>query len=641
MLNSHYRQIFTAMLLSFALLMLLRIALFLLYPNDFSSLTFSETVQSFFMGFRVDMSTLFVFLALPILMATFPIKAILNRRYRQFIGLLMALIMIGILFLVIGDMIYFSFVHRHIASELLILARDTDLLVDMALDMYLNVSLGSLLLAGLLIYVYIKIFSTKLESKSFGKKEYLLFFIIIITIFMGVRQSVQGRSFGIPDAFAVSKVASGNLAINGLFSAYRSSKSKRHIDNSKLDMPLVQTLFKSDKTVFSDKGFPLMRQFVDEKKAKNYNVVIILLESWSAKFVDSFGHNNFNATPNFDKLAQESLKFENFYANGQRSIEGITAMLAGITQPSDFPNIGWGLELNNLSYIGNIAKQHNYSTIAMQSSNRNSFHIDGITALAGFDDYSGAEDMAQGERESKTTQPKFGTWDGNMFRHLHQKLNAAQEPFISFGFSATTHSPFYSPGKEWEIYPHDNGSYYGYLNTLHYADAMLGEFMDAARLTPWFKNTIFIFTADHTLGFDIDEAHAKKEQTFMHEDSTLAKHHIPLLIYAPDILKPKKVNFLASQSDIFVSIVDILGFDDAFASTGNSLFDESVQRRSVYLREGNSIIFSEDNSTILMNAGKIMQSNINESDTKKFTRSLESLDTGLSHLLVKNRWAKP
>ncbi len=630
--KSIYRQVFAAVIISFTILMGLRVWLYFLYPADFATLNSTEALLSFLMGFRVDMSTLFTFLALPILMALFPVKGVLNPLYRKAVALLWSVVLTTIIVVIIGDILYFSFVHRHLASELSIIMQDMDILTEMAKSFYLTELIVTTVAMLLLITLFLKIFAAPVTIQTFSKRDYFKFFVIILVLALGIRQHVTGRSFGIPDAFVVSKSASGNLAMNGFFSVYRSHKGNGKIDLGKMDVNATRRLLDSPRTTFVSSDYPLMRRFIDAKE-KPYNVMIILLESWSARFIDSYAGTEYGVTPNFDRLARESLKFTNFYANGQRSIEGVTAMFAGITQPTGLPNIGWGLELNNLSYLGGLAKKHGYTTMAMQSSGRRSFRLDSLTSIAGFDEYYGSEDMPDGERESKERKPKFGTWDGNMFRLLHEKLNGLSEPFMSFAFTSTTHSPFYSPGEAWEKYPHDVTSHHGYFNTLYYADMMLGEFFDAVKKEPWFDNTVFILTADHTLGYGVDQAVLKT-------DSVLQRHHIPLLIYAPKVFSPRSSDLIGSQSDIFPTVIDMLGWDDPFASTGQSLFDKQNDRQ-IFYREGNNIGLATPDTQLLYNGKKVMDEHGDTQSVANLKKDLLTLDQTLSGLITQNRWSQP
>ena len=630
--SSVYRQTFAALIISFSILMGLRLWLYFSYPADFAMLDTAEMLLSFFMGFRVDMSTLFTFLSLPILLALFPVKGVLNPSYRKLVSLLWSLILIVIVGVIVGDILYFSFVHRHLSTELSIIIQDVDIVIETAISFYPGELITTVAAILLLVTLFLKIFTIPVTAQVFSKPDYFKFFIVVLVLILGIRQHLTGRSFGIPDAFTGSKSASGNLAINGFFSVYRSHRGIGKIDTGKIDVNATRRLLDSARTNYVSTDFPLMRQFIDAKEHPN-NILIILLESWSARFIDSFSGTDYGVTPNFDRLADQSLKYTNFYANGQRSIEGVTAMFAGVTQPTGLPNIGWGLELNNLSYLGALAKKHGYATMAMQSAGRRSFRLDSLTSIAGFDTYYGSEDMLDGVRENRERKPRFGTWDGNMFRLLLEKLNGLSEPFISFAFTSTTHSPFYSPGEEWERYPHDTSSHYGYFNTLYYADMMLGEFFEAAKKESWFDKTVFIITADHTLGIGVDQAIIKT-------DTVLQKHHIPLLIYAPNTFSAQSSNLLGSQSDIFPTIIDLLGWDDPFASTGQSLFDKPNQRH-VFFREGNNIGMATSDAQLLFNGKKIMDKKGDGQSVAKLKKDLLVLDQTLSGLTTQNRWSQP
>jgi len=217
----------------------------------------------------------------------------------------------------------------------------------------------------------------------------------------------------------------------------------------------------------------------------------------------------------------------------------------------------------------------------MQSSKRGSFRVDSITKMAGFDDYYGAEDMPLIGDEDKNSKPRFGTWDGNMYDLLHKKLSVQKEPFLSFAFTSTTHTPFYSPGKKWEAYEHNNKNLFGYLNTLKYADDKLGLFMEKARQEPWFDNTIFIFMADHTIGFGNDSAMFKGTDIKI-ENRDLEEMRIPLVIYAPKIFKAKTIETIGSQADIIPTLAELLKWEGSFSTLSNSIVSPKKEGFAIF-----------------------------------------------------------
>jgi phosphoglycerol transferase MdoB-like AlkP superfamily enzyme len=382
-----------------------------------------------------------------------------------------------------------------------------------------------------------------------------------------------------------------------------------------------------------------MRKY-SKKEKKNYNVVIVLLESFGAEHIDGFTHyKELNITPYFKKLSNEGLKFTNFYSNGYRSIFGITSVFTGLTIPAGANYLGKGLELSNISYLGTVAKQNGYSTISMQSSNRRSYRVDAVSALAGFDQYYGAQDMPNVEEVEEGRKTKTGTYDFNMLDFYHKKLNTMKEPFLGFAFTSTTHPDYHLPSKKYERYPHDLKNYLGKLNAYIYTDDAIRRFMEGVKNEPWFDRTIFIFTADHGSG-DALRPLARKYRPDDVRLPSIEHFRIPLIIYAPKIFKPQELKTLGAHNDIFPSIVDLLGWDAEITTMGSSLFDKDVAKRFVYFYAGNLIGFISDEGYIKYNFKDIVETSANKEDTQKLKKLLFSVDTAEATLLEKNRWAK-
>ena len=332
-----------------------------------------------------------------------------------------------------------------------------------------------------------------------GVTRILWVFFVVIFLFLGARGTVFRKPFGIADAFINNKLATGNLAINGFYSFYRTAFSKKgtfkpyFMPYSKAEEILKEMIY-SERTTYTSKKYILERRFTRYLKSDRIplhpNIVVVLLESFSAEYIDSFNKGvgvKFGVTHNFDRLAHEGLRFTNFYANGIRSLDGITSILAGFVRPMGVDYLGNGLELTKISYLPRLLKREGYHNIMMQASWRRSLRVDSISRFTGFDEYFGAEDMWC--KGSEKGHPILGIWDRCMYEFIIKKLDQTKQPFFLFAFSAATHIPFYSPGKQWEKYPHSNGSVTGFLNTLYYADWAIGRFIEEARERDWFKNT--------------------------------------------------------------------------------------------------------------------------------------------------------
>lgn len=637
MFKNQITQITPLIFFSFIVMMAIRFTLLNFYPDDFLDLTSSEFYASLLMGFRVDMITIFTFSTLFILLLLFVKKT----KIRAYIGLAWAGVLNTIFILSFSDVLYYDYIHRHISNEIFNLADDWDIIIGMAFGSMLLYTLTALLLSAAFLYFVYKIFSEKLENFISGKKLFITAFVATLLLFLGIRNNLGGKSFGSSDAYAVNKVSSGNLALNGFFTIYRTAKQSPKHNLMKLDqaIEITQAAMHSKNAPFADKEYPLVREYSAQEKPK-YNVVIVLLESFGAEHLDGFTHyKELGVTPYFKKLSNEGLKFTNFYSNGYRSIFGITSIFTGLTIPYGFQYLGKGLELSKLNYLGKVAKENGYSTLAMQAGNKRSYRVDAVSALAGFDDYYGAEDMPNVETVDEGRAPLTGTYDFNMLDFYHKKLNTMQEPFMGFAFTDSTHSDFYLPSKKFERYPHDLKNYNGSLNAYIYADNAIERFMEGVKHEPWFERTIFIFTSDHGSGDALNPI-AKEYRPNDKPMASIEHFRIPLIIYAPKIFKPEVIQTLGCHNDIFPTIVDMLGLKAQIATMGTSLFDKDVAKRFAYFFAGNLIGLVTDEGYIKYNFKNIVESSVDANKTQELKELLFAADTVEAKLLEKNRWAK-
>ena len=640
-MRNRYIQTFSAFLLSFMLMMGLRLFFLLRYPEDFSSLNNLELFQTLLMGGRIDIITLFTFTGIFMLILTLPFKFLSSVKLRQGIALLWAGMIIAISTISMSDILYFEFSRRHLSSEVFNIGNDTDLIIGMAFGSFLFYTIGAIILSLLLFYFFTKLFKNEIKPLTSKTKAWVASFFILVLIVAGIRGTITGsKSMGVADAFAVNKVCSGNLALNGFFCIYRSGKKKnQHIlMDTNLAVKTTKALLSSTSTSFVNDNYPLMREYkVSEKKT--YNVVIVLLEGMGAEHIDGFTHYpELNVTPYIKELSQKGLKYNNFYSNGYRSIFGITSVYTGISLPSGFDYLGKGLELSNLSYLGHMALNNNYDTLAMQGANRRSYRVDAVSKLAGFKQFYGAEDMPNIEEVEGNRKAHTGTYDHNLLQFYHKKLNALKEPFLGFAFTSTTHSDFHLPSSKYEKYPHDLKDYNGYLNALVYTDTAIKKFMQKCEKEPWFKNTIFIFTSDHGSG-DAANPISKKLRGNFTSLQSVEHFRIPLIIYAPHIFKAKELNTLGSHVDIFPTIVNYLGWEGKFSVLGNSLFDTNVSNRFVLFNGGQISGLIREKDYLMYNYKNIVETN--SSDPQALLQEFKAVDTAQSHLIETNRWLKP
>jgi len=628
------KLIFFLVLLQILMFSIFRVASYIYHFDLYDNLDSFHTIIAFLDGIRFDISILFTFSGIFLLFILFPVKKTV---YYKILLIFLILLFNIYFFILTADILFFENVKRHISDEIILMSNDLFFFVNYIKGNYLFYFMIFVLLS--INYYSIKKLFQWTNHNLNGKKQKtnMVSFItatiifIFVSIFL-IRGTPDGRPINIIDAFSKGSNQYGNLVLNGVFTAYHSSRaykpsSKQHM-NEKIAFEKASEFILEDYEYIPDKNYPLTKKYklVNSMEEKKYNIAIILLESWTCKFIDSFSGKNYKVTPNIDKIFNESLVFKNFYANGQRSIFGITSTLVSIPQIHGLPYLGKGLEISNIFRPAKYFNSKGYNSIAVQSSKRRSFRVSSIAKALGFKEFYGMEDIPVVFDYETDETPNFG-WDYDTLDFLFHNLDSSKKPFFSFVFTGTTHEKYILPHKKFEKYPHQSYGLNGYLNTLFYSDYSLGVFFEKAKKTDWFKNTIFIITADHAIG--------------KFQENTLDdKFKIPLLIYAPYIIKPEISDKLGSQVDIIPTILDITGSNSSFAGIGKSLMKKS-DKRFAFLNNGGLITFLTDQGKIDIAGNKIIETDLQDKNQINFLKeTFFAIDQSIYQSIKNNKFYK-
>ncbi|MCK4865674.1 MAG: sulfatase-like hydrolase/transferase [Gammaproteobacteria bacterium] len=615
----------TLLLLSIAMVVfsIVRFIFWLSYPDAFSQLSVYETISAFVNGLRFDGSVFARFIILPFILMAFPLAWLDKRAWFDIWAWLFFIVLIGSTLLLLADIIYFEHVKRHLAYELILIKDDINFVFDFMRHGYIGALVLFALFTLALGWVWLTILRRPIKKSNWAPVKYIATFLFILIIGRG---GVSGKLIEIIDAYGTGNSAYGHLSLNGVFTtmafALNMDNTNHHFFSEE---EAIATLGKH-RTII-DPEYPLMKK--NEGKATGYNVVFVLLESWNFDHVDSFGNNGYKVTPNFDALAAEGIRFTHFYAAGQRSIEGVQTTLTGIPALKGLPRLDAGIGVSNFTRLGSIAKDNGYETLFVQSSNRDSFKISGITAAAGFEYFYGREDIPLIGEYPDPEEATFG-WDYDTLMFFKSKLDGLKEPFLAYTFTGTTHEPYADPGKKFHVQPHNAQGEAGFLNTVKYADWSLGQFIAAAKKQPWFDNTIFIFTADHA--------------NHLQKGGFLKSFHTPLLIYSPKLFKAKEDKTISSQLDIMPTIIELLGFTTEYTSVGESIFNKKSGYAFTTMG-GTAIAIINDKAYLKHSLKNRLEAEIYapEKGTVDFDameKHLLSLDQMSYELLRDNRWSR-
>jgi phosphoglycerol transferase MdoB-like AlkP superfamily enzyme len=286
-----------------------------------------------------------------------------------------------------------------------------------------------------------------------------------------------------------------------------------------------------------------IRRVIDNPgQPKRLNVVLVTIESLSAKYLGSFGDTR-GLTPNLDQLRKQSLSFSNFYATGTRTDRGLEAI--SLSMP---PTPGRSIvkRVGRESGFGSLGQQfraQGYDSVFLYGGRG---YFDNMNAFFGGNGYRIVDQSSVAEADM-VFQNAWGMSDEDIYTQTLKVADAdhaAGKPFFLQLMTTSNHRPYTYPDGRVDIPSGD-----GREGAVKYTDYAIGQFLAQARDKPWFKQTVFIFVADHTAGS------AGKE------DLPVANYHIPLFIYAPAHIQPREFSDVASQIDLAPTLLGLLNMD--------------------------------------------------------------------------------
>ncbi len=581
--NAYSRMllIFLACLLPFTLM---RLALYLIYPGDFRSLGVMQVIEAFAVGLRFDISMVAMVIGIPLLtMLMLPFRWSHHVYWQRLWGWFIFITLLLLIFMMATDTIYFGTVHRHVGAEINTIQSDMASMVMLALSQYSGALFlfGLITVAGIFFWRYLTHHIPAAPTRIWMRLVSILAGLLLLVI-LG-RGGISGKPISVGEAFFSNSLPQGYLALNGAFAIARALNDIA--PPPKVFMPQTEAIARTHDYLvgkgkpFYKRDFPLYQQAGAVSHKDKPNVVVLMLESWSAIHIDSMRKQMnlppLGVTPNFDSLVKQGRLYTHFYANGQRSIQGAAAVLASLPTLPGMPFLGEGQEQNQQSFLGELAQSQGYKTIFLQSSDRVSLRFNAIAARAGFSSYLANEDIPE-LHEHKKAASTWGTWDHNTFQEANKLFATAHKPFLGYIFTSTSHVPWLIPDERWKKY--SGGSNIDKaLNAIYYTDWALGEFIKSAKQAGYYDNTIFVLLADHASEF------------VENVENVPNLFHIPLLIVGPGV-KTGLDERIGSQFDIMPTVIDIAGWPVGHSGLGRSLFDNSRINERAALTVSDNVI---------------------------------------------------
>lgn len=517
-----------------------RILFSIQYWGKLSDVSTGEWLLAFVYSFRLDLATASALAFLPFVARLIEHYGKWKWNYRIFRIILMTLLFI-VVCVQAGETVAYGEWNHKLSSRVFMHLSNPD-------EVARTASYGMILwftFYAVIQYVFgwwlAKKFFKRLEKPTYqlNLKHVLVFPIQLgvvgISLFLLLRGGWQQIPLNIASAIYSNKAAANDLSVNSL---YYFSKSYLQYNRSNIDlyMPKVnkELAVKKIKQLYS---YPKKHNRYFLKNSRP-NVIVIVLEGWSAEAIGCLGPTK-GATKNFDRLASQGVLFTNIYATATTSEIGNSSIFSG--NPA-IPEVSISMQPEKhrkLHSINEDLESWGYHTSYIFSGDLKYGNIGGYFMDHGFDVVKDESDFP-----SDLPRGKLNFFDKDLYRFLLKEINTHKKPFLQCAFTGSTHAPYDQPkgkGKRFK------GQEADFMNALVYSDESLGQFMRKCKKFPWYKNTLFVFVADH--------GHATPTTV---DPSSGKFYHIPLLFFGEPIKKEyrgKRVNVVGSQSDIAATLI--------------------------------------------------------------------------------------
>lgn len=533
---------------------------FLLYHLHLTeTLSASEKFKVFLFGFRMDASFAAYICIFPFFLFLIESVAV-NFNVKKIIRVYTYTLVLIISFLIVADLeLYNAWGFRMDATPLQYFKTPKEMGATISTAPVFLLMIIFIFIAGVFIFIYRKYFD---HFMSFREKRFRLLHVLISAfllafLFVPIRGGIQKIPMNVSDAYFSEKIfadhAAINLPWNIMFSILNRNDTQNPFEyySTQKSKELVDSLY--------DTGPKRIPSILSVNKP---NIIIIILESFTAKWVGSLGGVP-NVTPNLDSIAAHGLLFTNIYAAGDRSEKGQVAVLSGYPNQAINSIIKTPTKTRKLPSINQSLEKIGYHSSYTYGGELEFANIKSYLINIKMDQLTDKYSFPVSERTTS-----WGVHDQYVFDEFYKDIQTKRQPFFATLFTLSSHEPYDVPMK-----PHFKGSDQTTLfkNSVYYTDSIIGSFMNRLKKLPLWNNTLVVFVADH--------GHPLPGHDPVDKPS---KFHIPLIFSGGALTMKGKVNTIGSQTDIAMTILDQLQLPTQKFQWGKDLLDSSAKSFAFY-----------------------------------------------------------
>jgi len=531
---------------------LMRIVFLFYHFDKTKNLSFNTVISSFWYGLRMDLSVaayiiapvcLFVLLSLFI---HFFRRLLIYRIYTFIILLLVALISFFDL------EIYNQWGFRIDATPLKFLSTPREAFASISHLPIVFLSVIFVICYGLFYFCFKYILKRIFFQQQ---NKYRIITAGSLLVFMGclivpIRGGFQLAPLNQSGVYFSTNNYANHAAINAAWNFLHSVVSKGALEKNPYQYFTTQRVKEVTDSLY--KASSPSEQVVNFPSGSPTNVILIIWESFTEKSLH-ISIEDKEVTPHFNRLKQQGIYFSSLYASGDRTNKGIPAILSGYPAMPNTTIIHSPGKAEKLPVLTKLFKEKGYYTPFFYGGEPEFANIKSYLLHSGFDPIIGKDDFA-----TKDMNSKWGAHDGIVMDRVFENLNSSTKPFFATWLTLSSHEPFETPVPA--VFETKNNTV-KFLNSLHYTDKVVGDFINKCSNQPWWNNTLIIITGDH--GHPLPESN-NKAQDF----------RSPMLWIGGALNKKRIViDKVVSQLDIAATLSKQAGFDPGVFPFSKNIFD--------------------------------------------------------------------
>lgn len=463
----------------------------------------------------------------------------------------------------LADVIYFTYTNRRTTSTVFReFSQESNLGIIVGKELINHWYLA--LLAIGIVYFLIRFYRKGNTGKTTKDNPWIYYPVQTLFLVLAIPLVVLGIRGGIGKAVRPITVSNANqyvtrpleaaIVLNTPFSIYRT------IGKDVFRDPGYFSDEKEMERIFSPLHFP-----PSDAKFRSMNVVVLIVESLGKEYIGALNKELLEEgsykgyTPFVDSLIGQSLTYKYSFCNGRKSIDAMPSVLSGIPMFIE-PFFLTPASLNRVGGLARSLDEKGYYSAFFHGAKNGSMGFEAFARATGFKDYYGRTEYEADKRYGGVDDfdGTWAIWDEPFLQFYCDKMSEFKQPFVTAVFTASSHHPYAVPEKYRKIFPEEGLPMH---KCIRYTDYSLKRFFEKASEQPWFKNTLFVLTADHTNQSD----HAEYQ-------TDLGGFCVPILFYAPgDPNLRGYIDAISQQIDILPTVLGYLGYDKPYFSFGCDL----------------------------------------------------------------------